>query len=380
MIYLDNAATSWPKPEAVYAKAADALRSAANPGRGGHRFSRQAAKIVLEARETVASFFGVGDCRQIIFTSGATESLNMVIFGLAPQLTRVVSTGSEHNAVWRPLESLARQHGVQVDYVDVLSPAGGQDLDRALAASPQLVVVNHGSNVTGQIYPLQEIIARAQNAGAMVLADISQTAGVVSLNLSELGVDFAAFPGHKGLFGPPGVGGLYIRPGLELNPLRLGGTGGNSQAAQMPDVLPERFESGTMNLPGIAGLAAGVQYIAEYGVDAIYRHEMSLRSQAARQLEEAGATVYQARGNNVGVLSFNLPGVDSGDVAFMLDEMFGIAVRGGLHCSPRTHQTLGTINQGAVRLSPGLFNTAADIDRLVEAIGELQKRNSRNRG
>lgn len=368
MIYLDNAATSWPKPEEVYSRSDQLLRRAANPGRGGHRFSRQSAEAVLVAREAVASFFSVPDARQVIFTSGATQALNAVILGLQG-VKRIVSTGAEHNAVWRPLEFLSQQRGVMVEYVETGDSL--EALEAALMHPAELVVVTHASNVTGKIYPLQEIVARAHAAGALVLADVSQSAGVLPLNLVEIDLDFAAFPGHKGLLGPPGIGGLYIKPGLELSPLVLGGTGSNSHDAELPAALPDRYESGTVNLPGIAGMAAGVGYLQKYGLGKVLAHECMLRLRAAEALGQLGAEVYLMEGETVGVLSFNLPGVDSGDVAGILDEVYDIAVRGGLHCSPRSHDVLGTSDQGTVRISPGIFNKPEEIDQLVAAVSEI---------
>lgn len=372
MVYLDNAATSWPKPESVYRATDQALRTAANPGRGGHKFSRESARLVLQSREVVARFFGVGDSRQVVFTASATASLNQIIYGLAPQVRRVLSLGFEHNALWRPLQDLARNFGVTVRCVNCLEPEGFNWglLEEELQKDPDLVAITHASNVTGQIYPLAEIARRARRAGARVCVDMSQTAGVLPINLGELAVDFAAFPGHKGLLGPQGVGGLYIREGADLRPLILGGTGTSSEAPDPPLHLPERFESGTMNVPGIAGLAAGVAYLEERGVANVLAHELALRQRARAGLEELGATIY-GDGPSVGVLSFNLPGIDSVELAYILDEIYGICLRGGLHCSPRAHLALGTVETGTVRISPGLFNTEADIDELLAALKKI---------
>jgi selenocysteine lyase/cysteine desulfurase len=280
MIYLDNAATTWPKPESVYRATDKALRSAANPGRGGHRFSRSSAKLVLEGRETVARFFGVRDSRQIIFTSGATESLNTIINGLIPRVKKILSAGFEHNALWRPLENVARQGVVQVEYIDPMRQEGfdWSVYLKGLEGKPDLVTITHASNVTGQVFPLAEMVKLAKDGGALTCVDISQTAGVLSLNFEELNLDFAAFPGHKGLLGPPGIGGFYISPEAELVPQRLGGTGGNSVDAVPPEHLPERYESGTINTPGVAGLAAGVSYLEQRGLREGLEHELGLRN------------------------------------------------------------------------------------------------------
>lgn len=375
MIYLDNAATTWPKPETVYRAADLALRRAANPGRGGHRFSRESAHAVLEGRETVARFFGVSDSRQIIFTSGATEGLNLIIYGLAPGVKRILSVGFEHNSVWRPLADVSNRYGVNVDYINPLRDEGfdWQLYKDGLARRPNLVVVTHVSNVTGQVYPLEEMVTQAKVCGALVCADISQSAGVLDLKLEKLGLDFAAFPGHKGLLGPQGIGGVYLRPGVNLRPLHLGGTGGNSIESGPPEHLPERYESGTINVSGIAGLAAGIAFLEEKTLEHVLRHELSLRDQAVDGLRKLGATVYGGNGPVVGVLSFNLPGLDSSELAYILDDVYEICVRGGLHCSPRAHEGMGTEVTGTVRISPGLFNTPEDIDDLLAALKDIEQ-------
>lgn len=376
MVYLDNAATSWPKPESVYQATDRALRRAANPGRGGHRFSKETAVRVLEAREVVATFFGVRDSRNIIFTAGATDSLNMAIYGLAPTVKSIVSTGFEHNALWRPLCDIAKRFGVRVDFISPLGEQGfaWAEYERALATKPDLVTITHASNVTGQVYPLAEMARMAKATGALVCADLAQTAGVVALDFPKLNLDFAAFPGHKSLLGPQGIGGLYIAPGADLLPLRLGGTGSHSALAEAPKHRPERFEAGTLNVSGTAGLAAGIECLNATGIEAVIQHELRLRRRAIAGLRQLGADIYGIQGDSVGVLSFNLPGMDSSELAYTLDDEFGICVRGGLHCSPRTHQSIGTIEPGTVRVSPGIFNTDEDIDALLGAIEQLQRR------
>ncbi|HOC07148.1 MAG TPA: cysteine desulfurase [Bacillota bacterium] len=374
MIYLDNAATSWPKPESVY-KATDlALRRAANPGRGGHKLSRETAAAVLDARERVANFFGVEDSRNIIFTSGATESLNMVIYGLMPRVRLIVSTGFEHNALWRPLKDVAHRFGCRVIFIDPLKGQGfdWEEYRDALSLGPDLVTVSHASNVTGQVYPLEEMTRMAKETGALVCADVAQTTGVLPLDFQALNLDFAAFPGHKGLLGPQGVGGLYISPGADLIPLRLGGTGSHSASEEAPASRPERFEAGTLNVSGIIGLAAGIEYLNSVGLEAVHRHELGLRRRAISGLKALGAEVYGEKGSAVGVLSFNMPDMDSSELAFVLDDEYGICLRGGLHCSPRAHQSLGTVDSGTVRMSPGIFNTDEDIDVLLRALARIK--------
>lgn len=373
MIYLDNAATSFPKPEEVYGACDRALRTAANPGRGGHSLSRASARLILDAREQVADFFAVKDSRRIIFTSGATESLNMVLMGLSYPRKRIIACGFEHNSLWRPLEYLRVSRGIEVLYLDLLNEEGPQwePYKTALKQGADLVVVTHASNITGNIYPLAEIAQLARQEGTKVCVDASQTAGIIPLDLPALGVDFAAFPGHKGLMGPPGVGVLYVATGVDLTPLRLGGTGGHSESPEAPQTYPERLESGTLNVPGIAGLAAGVSWLKNSQMD-IHAHELKLKEQLVGGLRGIGAIVYQFPGETVGVTAFNLPGTDSAEVAHLLDELYSIAVRGGLHCCPRGHAALGTTVQGAVRVSPGVFNTPQDIQQLLSGLRAIK--------
>ncbi|MTI93904.1 MAG: aminotransferase class V-fold PLP-dependent enzyme [Firmicutes bacterium] len=379
LIYLDNAATSWPKPEQVYVAADKALRAAANPGRGGHALSREAAHMVLSAREQVAVFFGVDDSRQIVFTGGATDSLNMVIHGLAKACRRIMVTGFEHNSVWRPLSALSENLDIAIDYRDCMTACGfdWQEYKSGLALKPDLLIITHGSNITGDVWPLAEMTAMAKAAGALVCADVAQTAGHLSLDFPQLGLDFAAFPGHKGLLGPPGIGGLYIREEQSLQPVRMGGTGSSSASPRQPERLPERLESGTLNLSGIAGLAAGIKFLQDQGLDAVAKHKRVLLEQVRQGLDMLGATVYGAGFNEAGALAFNIGKLDSAELAFMLDEVYGIAVRGGLHCSPRGHMSLGTLEQGAVRISPGFFNTSEDIERFLGAVAALTRQYKR---
>jgi selenocysteine lyase/cysteine desulfurase len=329
----------------------------------------------LLGREALARFFRVADSRQIIFTAGATEGINLVIYGLAPQAKKILSVGFEHNALWRPLEDVARRFGVKVEYIEPLQAEGfNWTVYRSgLEMKPDVVAITHASNITGQIFPLAEMVELAKGAGALVCVDVAQTAGVVPLNFEALNLDFAIFPGHKGLLGPQGIGGVYLRPGVRLQPLRLGGTGSNSAAPQPPEQLPDRYESGTINVPGIAGLAAGIAFLEEKGLEEVWGHEQHLRKRAVAGLRNLGAIIYGCEGPAVGVLSFNFPGLDSAELAFILDDVYDICVRGGLHCCPRGHQSLGTLQQGTVRISPGIYNTEEDIDNLLAALAQVRQ-------
>ena len=376
MIYFDNAATSWPKPPEVLAAIAECLAEAGgNPGRSGHRLSIAAARVVEETRELLAELFNAGDPSRIVFTHNATHALNVALYGLLRPGDHVVTTSVEHNSVMRPLRHLEAR-GVEVTVVPC-RPDGTLPLDdvrRALRSGTRLLVTTHASNVLGTVMPAGELAAAAQAAGALYLLDASQTAGAVPIDVQELGVDLLAFTGHKALLGPTGTGGLFIRPGVEIAPLMRGGTGSESDRERQPEFHPDVHESGTLNVAGIAGLAAGVRFLREVGIDAVAAHERRL---VAEFLERAGRipgiTVYglPETTNRCGVVSFNLAGATSSEVAQILDDSFGIMARAGLHCAPSAHRTAGTFPAGTVRFAFGWFNTADEVHTTAAALGEV---------
>jgi cysteine desulfurase family protein len=379
VVYLDNAATSWPKPPEVLQAMADFFRYAGgNPGRAGHRLSIEAGRIVYEAREALAELFDVRDPMRIVFAANATQAINTVLRGLVSRGDRVVTTGIEHNAVMRPLRELARR-GVRLTVVPCASDGtlDPSDIGKALRANTRLVVVNHASNVSGTISPIGEVAAVARQHGALLLVDAAQTAGTLPISMRQLGVDFLAFTGHKGLYGPQGTGGLVLGDGVKpdwLDPLVRGGTGSNSEYEEQPHFLPDRFESGTVNGPGIAGLGAGVRFVLARGVEAIRRHEAALTAQLLDGLESIpGVTVYGPReaARQTAVVSFRAEGLSSTEIGFRLDDEHGILCRAGLHCAPALHQTIGTFPDGTVRLAPGVFTALADIRAAVAAIREV---------
>lgn len=374
-LFLDNAATSFPKPDSVY-RAMDAVMREIGvaPGRGGYRQSLAAARIVFETRSALARFFGVPDSSRLIFTHSATESLNIAVMGLLKPGDHVVSTTVEHNALLRPLHLVASR-GVEVTFVQanregVVSP---QDVAAALRPETRLVAFAHCSNVTGTLQPLPEIARVAREGGALVLVDAAQSAGYFPLDLEGMGIDLLAAPGHKGLYGPPGTGILALAAGLKLEPLLVGGTGGGASSPDQPEGLPERFESGTINTPAIAGLKAGLDFLLETGLDAIRAKGKLLVEQIVEGLRAIpGATVYgPATGERGGAVSFNLQGRDPAEIGFILDSEYDISVRAGLHCAPDVHRTIGTYPTGTVRVSPGFFNSERDISNFLTAMREI---------
>ena len=369
MIYLDHAASSFPKaPGVIDAVGAYLSLPAGSPGRAGYGTTVEASRVIFAARESVAALFGVRDSRRIIFTSGATESLNIVINGLLRPGDVVVTTRMEHNSVVRPLVRLSRERGVKVRVLT--SDPAPEEFSGA-----RLAVVCHGSNVTGELAPVERITDLAHRAGALVLLDAAQTAGTLPLNLPELGVDAMACSGHKGLLGPQGTGVLYLREGMQLpEPLKVGGTGSRSESELQPEFLPDRYESGTANGPGIAGLGAAVEFLRRYGVERIADHIVSLGERFPEGESSIAAVRLfgpKAARDRLGTFSLVIPGRDNARVALQLEQRYGIAVRAGLHCAPWAHRAIGTFPQGTIRVSLGHSTTAAEVDTVIAAFREI---------
>ena len=375
-VYLDNAATSFPKPEAVYAAMDYHGRTVAgSPGRAEHQGAAEATRVVTEARRALACLLGAPDPSRIVFTANATQALNLALKGLLRPGDHVVTSGVEHNAVWRPLKKLERQ-GVQISAVPctpegVLDPA---DLAAALRPNTRLIAVTHASNVLGTVLPVADLAEVAHRHGLPLLVDAAQTAGVYPIDVDALGVDLLAFTGHKGLLGPTGTGGLIVGRGIDLEPLLEGGTGGDSSLETMPPGLPEHLEAGTLNGVGIAGLGAGVRFLLDRGVEAVRLHELELTTHLLVGLAALNeVTVYgppdpEAR---TAVVSINLSGCEPEQVGHVLDEVYDVATRAGLHCAPQAHRTMGTLERGALRLSPGYSTTHDEIDYLLECLGAI---------
>jgi len=386
IVYFDNAATSWPKPPDVQSAIVDYLENVGgSPGRSGHRMSIAASRLVGDARDALAELFNVDDPCQIAFTKNSTEALNIAILGWLKPGDHVITSSIEHNSVMRPLRFLEAQGSIELTVVPCSPETGSMDPDdvrRAARQNTQLVAVLHGSNVIGNLLPLADLAAVAHDAGALLLVDASQTAGAYPIDVAALGVDLLAFTGHKALLGPTGTGGLFVREGIDLRPLARGGTGSRSELEYQPDFLPDRYEAGTLNVLGLAGLGAGVRYLLARGVDGVRRHEQTL---IARFLAAAatlpGLTVYGPPdlAERIGVISFNLAGVSPSKVGLILDREFGIMTRIGLHCSPAAHRTLGTFPDGTVRFGLGCFNTLCEVDYAVTALTHIleDQRNGR---
>jgi len=373
-VYLDHAATSFPKPEKVIRAVVDHLeKDSASPGRSAHSLSLAASRSLFEARETIAEFFHVDDSRNVIFTRNVTESLNLALRGILRKGDHVVTTSMEHNSVMRPLRDLEAGGVVQVTVVS--SSREGfldiQGLAQAVKATkPKLLVVNHASNVTGTLVDLDRIVE--VKGPARLLVDGAQSAGSIPIRLDSLDVDLFAFTGHKALQGPQGTGGLILKPGGEpLHPLIQGGTGSHSEFEQQPDFLPDRLEGGTPNGCGFAGLAAGIRVVEEKGVAAIREHEKELTGrllEALLAMERVHVFGPRDPDEQTAVVSIQVDGTSPSEVGYRFDREFGICVRTGLHCAPAAHRTIGTFPQGTVRISMGMTNTTEDVEAAIEAL------------
>jgi cysteine desulfurase/selenocysteine lyase len=379
MIYLDHAATSWPKPPEVLAAMHDFLACAGgNPGRSGHRLSVAAGRIVYDAREAVAELFYSADPLRVIFTLNATHAINIALHGLLRPGDRVVTSGIEHNAVMRPLRGLELR-GVQVDVISCRSN-GMLDLGEAarlITPGTRLVALNHASNVMGTILPVAQVADLAHRAGALFLVDVAQTAGAVPIDMPAMGIDLLAFTGHKALLGPPGTGGLVIGARVdttEIEPLFRGGTGSRSEFEIQPEDCPDKFESGTPNGVGIAGLGAGVRYVLAHGVEAIRDHELALARALAEGLANIpGVTVYGPAdlAQRTATVSFTVADRRVSEIGLRLDEEHGVLCRVGLHCAPAAHRTIGTFPEGTVRFAAGLSTSPEDVQQAVAAVAEV---------
>ena len=376
MIYLDNAATTLQKPPEVARAMIWALRRCASPGRGSHRPAELAARTAFRCREFLADWFDCAGPERVVFTSSATHSLNLAIRSLVPPGGRAVISGYEHNAVTRTLSSIP-DAAIEVARGGLFDPQA--DLDafaRALEQRPDAAICTHVSNVFGYCLPLEEIAHVCREAGVPLVVDASQSAGVVPLSVRALGAAYVAFPGHKGLMGPQGVGVLLCGEGAPVRPLLTGGTGSESLLQSMPDFLPDRLEAGTHNLPGIAGLLAGARVVRGLGTIRIRRWEQALASELARRLRQIpGAEVFcPGRPEcGAGVVSFRLAGMDCEAVCARLGAR-GFALRGGLHCAPLAHETAGTLDTGTVRASFSPFSLLEEVDALARALGRVKEK------
>lgn len=375
MIYLDNAATTMQKPDQVVRAVAEAMGSLGNAGRGAHEATLDASRVIFQARQRLAELFGAEDPRQIVFTANSTESLNLALKGTLRRGDHVITTQLEHNSVLRPLYELEDQ-GVEL----TILPSDGQgridlaDMERAIQKNTRLIVCTHGSNVTGNLVDIGAIGGIARSHGTLFCVDASQTAGVFPIDVVAMNIDLLCFTGHKGLLGPQGTGGLYVREGVAVRPLKTGGSGVLSYSRSHPSQMPTALEAGTLNGHGIAGLSAAVAYIQETGMDVIRKKEQALARRFYDGVREIpGVTVYgdfDAK-ERCPIVTLNLGEYDSSEVSDALFTDYGIATRPGAHCAPLMHKALGTVNQGAVRFSFSHYNTEEEIDRAVQAMKEL---------
>ena len=380
MIYLDNGATTLQKPECVREALLEAMASMGNSGRGVHDASLYAGRIIYRARESLAELLGAAAPEQVVFTANATESLNLVLGGLFGLGDHVITTVCEHNSVLRPLYRL---QGVELSVLPVKAEAGEErqagilaydELESLLRPNTKALIIPHASNLTGNITDLEQAAAFAKKHSLLLIVDAAQTAGAVPMDMERMGIDVLCFTGHKGLYGPQGTGGVCVRPGLSIRPLKVGGSGIHSFDREHPSEMPAALEAGTLNGHGIAGLGAAARWLLEIGVEQIRAREQALLRRFVDGVKEVeGVTLY---GNpdldrRTGIQSLNIRDYDSARVADGLYEDYGIAVRGGAHCAPLMHEALGTREQGAVRFSFSYFNTEAEADEAAAAVREL---------
>ncbi len=377
-IYFDNAATSWPKPQTVMNRMIDFNNNiGSNPGRSGHHLSVEAGRVLYEARELAAELFGIDDPLRIALTSNVTHSLNIVLRGYLKPGDHVITSSMEHNSVMRPLREL-EQKGVELsvvgcDYAGRIDP---EDLKKNIKSSTRMIVLTHASNVTGTLMPIGDAGRIAADHGILLCVDSAQTAGVIDIDVSKQNIDILCFTGHKGLLGPMGTGGFYLREGLEevIEPLMSGGTGSMSEFETHPGFMPDRYEAGTPNAMGFAGLASGIGFILDTGIDAIRKREESLAGYFLSSLRERkGIRIYGPDSINerTSVVSFNIEGITPSEAAYIFDEEYGILSRPGLHCAPSAHRTIGTFPDGALRFSFGFFNNEEEITLSLKAIDKI---------
>lgn len=379
LIYLDNAATSWPKPPGVAAAMNNFLENiGANPGRSGHHLSIESARIVYAAREAIANLFHASDPSRVIFGLNITDGINLALHGLLQLGDHVITSTMEHNAVMRPLNDL-KDNGVEVSRVQCFLD-GTMDpgmIEGLIQPNTRMIVMNHASNVCGTILPIREAGSIAREHGLLYLVDTAQTAGAIPIDIHENNIDLLAFTGHKSLYGPMGTGGLVIGERVDIHrfhPLRQGGTGSRSEREIQPEFAPDRYESGTPNAVGLAGLLAALEWIENKGIQTIREHEMKLCGILLDGLAKIpGVKLYGTRNpqQQTATIAFNLEHVEASTVGLRLDEENDICCRVGLHCAPSAHQTIGTFPDGCIRFGLGAFNTEEDVHKAIKAVAAL---------
>jgi len=379
MIYLNNAATTWPKPERVYKEMDLFFRNmGVNPGRSQSSKNMSAAQKLFEVREKTAELLGVSDSSHLVFNSGATESLNTVIKGLLIENDHVITTSLEHNAVIRPLEKLKVKKNIEVTYLKINNKGeiSLKELKKSIKENTKLIITTHASNVIGTKINIEEISNIAAEEDIYHLVDAAQSAGVFPIKAEDWGVDFLAVPGHKSLYGPPGIGALYIKEPDSIDTFKEGGTGSNSLSRTQPRVMPDRFEAGTPNFPAIIGLGAGVDFVKEHGLKNIHDKELELLKILIDGLKEIpDIKIYGKKdlNNRTAVIAFNIADLGANQAAFRIENEYSIQLRSGLHCAPLLHKSMGTIEQGMIRASISYFNNESEIISLIRAVEKIRK-------
>jgi cysteine desulfurase family protein len=379
IIYLDNAATTFPKPVSILNEMIETyIRIGVSPGRGSYDLSGEAEEFVNRVRLQVSNFFGNDDPSRVVFTYNATDAINLLIQGLIEPGCHVVSSRLEHNSVLRPLHHFQELGTIRFD----LAPFDSQgfidpeEVARAITSKTRFVILNHGSNVLGTVQPVEQIGTLCKERGVPLILDVTQTAGILPIDMRKWGVSAVAFTGHKSLYGPTGIGGLVLNRNLDVRTTRFGGTGLDSDSLIHSQDYPHRLEAGTINLLGVIGLSSGIRYLEKVGLEKLYAQEMSLTKRlrdGLSSLKKVRLYCAQSLENHLPLLSCNIQGMDPEQVSAILDGDFGIATRAGLHCAPLVHQDLGTSPLGGVRFSLGCFNTLEEIEQVVEAMASISQ-------
>lgn len=372
--YFDNSATSFPKPESVYKCVEKAVRLyGANPGRGGHRMAVEASQAIYETREKVASLFNIKKPLQIAFTYNSTYALNFAVKGAVPKDSHIITTSLEHNSVLRPVFYEKDENNAHVSIIEPSEDGNihSEDIIAAMKPDTKAVVLTHMSNVTGTIIDLLPITTEARKRNILTIVDVSQSAGFLDIDVEEMKVDILCFTGHKSLFGIQGTGGIYIREGIPFSPIIEGGTGSFSKMKRQPHSMPEALEAGTLNTPGIVSLGAGIDFINSIGLENIRKHEYSLTEKFIEGIKNIEEIIIYGPEKRGPVVTLNIKGVDSGDLAAYLDEEYAILTRAGIHCAPLAHESMHSGENGGVRFSFGYFNTEEDITYAINTLKNI---------
>jgi cysteine desulfurase family protein len=376
-VYLDNSATSWPKPHRVLEAISDYLNEyGGSPGRSGHSFALRASREIFETRELIAGLFNSKSSEKVVFTANATHALNIALKGILKKGDHVIVTSMEHNSMIRPLRYLENQNLIQISIVncDAEGKINTEDLTKNFKPNTKLVATIHGSNVTGTILPVRQIGEICKAKSVLYLVDASQTAGIIPIDIQKDNIDILCFTGHKKLYGPPGIGGMCIKDDIVIDTLIHGGTGSKSEMETHPEFYPDRLEAGTGNTVGVVGLKAGIQYILEKGIDNLRKKQLQLVKYFVSQLSDMEDIIFYGPHMNeerLPLISLNVKNMTPSDLAYELDNKFEIMVRAGLHCSPLAHKSIGTFPQGAVRFSVGGFNNERDIEYAADSLKKI---------